>query len=90
MSAVTLTSILKGIIGQPRPPRYDDDNLLLGRAALGVRHAEQPLLLRLVRCRVRLPAARKDGGGVVVNEVAAVALATRVSARSILSFVGGA
>jgi hypothetical protein len=90
MSAVTLTSVLKGIIGQPRPPRYDDNDLLRGRAASGVRHAEQPLLLRLVRRRVRLPAARDDGGGVVVGEVAAVALAPRVGARSVLSFVGGA
>jgi hypothetical protein len=90
MSAVTLTSVLKGIIGQPRSPRYGDDNLLRGRAASGVRHAKQPLLLCLVRRRVRLPAARDDGGGVVVGEVAAVALAKCVGARSVLSFVGGA
>ena len=32
MSAVTLTSVLKGIIKQPRPPRYDDDLLLSGAA----------------------------------------------------------
>ncbi len=31
-----------------------------------------------------------DGGGVVVGEVAAVALAAHVGARSVLSFVGGA
>ncbi len=90
MSAVTLTSVLEGIIGQPRPPRYDDDNLLRGRAASGVRHAEQPLLLYLVGRRIRLPAARNDGGGVVVGKVAAVALAARVGARSVLSFIGGA
>ncbi len=28
MSAVTLMSLLKGIIGQPHPPRYDDNDLL--------------------------------------------------------------
>ncbi len=32
MSAVTLTSVLKGVIKQPRPPRYDDYDPLVGAA----------------------------------------------------------